>query len=205
MEHLRNPVALTVGAVASSKALDQIQITGRSLPCTVASVDGQIVTVNFAMADVVLPIVTMPIATWFYIRAPVQVGDKGFAVPADAFLGQMTGLGSGTANFTQRANLATLVFVPLANTTWTAAPDPNAVCLQGVGSSGVVLKDGAGDCAFTLTSSGIVITVGSVTVTINASGVTVMGGDVTADTITLKTHLTSEVQSGGSVSGPPVP
>ena len=39
----------------------------------------------------------------------------------------------------------------------------------------------------------------------DADGIEVVGGDVKADTITLKTHKTSQVQSGTGTSGVPVP
>jgi hypothetical protein len=44
-----------------------------------------------------LPRVRMPVLTSEYIRAPLAVGCRGFVIPADAYLGGMSGLGGGTA------------------------------------------------------------------------------------------------------------
>lgn len=50
----------------------------------------------------------------------------------------------------------------------------------------------------------ITFTTGGATITIDSGGITVDGGDVVADTISLKTHVHDGVQSGGSNTGQPV-
>jgi hypothetical protein len=99
--------------------------------------------------------VRMAVTTSEYERVPMQVGDKGVAVPADAYLGGVTGLGGGTADLTRRANLTALVFQPLGNTAWFSV-DMNAYVLYG--PNGVVLMDAKKKTVFTLTPSGIKIT-----------------------------------------------
>jgi hypothetical protein len=219
--HLRTPISITLPRLSAAVAGDAQQLTGQSLPCKVVAVSGQIVTVAFQInSSFTLPQVKMPMATWGYSQPPVQVGDLGYAVPADAYLGGMSGLGGGTAALTQLANLATLVFHPISNTVFTS-PDSKCYYIHGVGTSGSVTQSGDGNTAvtidtngvkvaiggttvFELTSSSLVLTFGGNSITLNSAGIDVPNGDVMAGVISLLMHLTSEVQSGSAVSGPPV-
>ena len=196
------------------KALDAIQQTGRSLPCTIKKVEGAIVTVDFAVeSGFTLMPVKMTIANSLYGREPTQVGDKGFATPADAHLGGVSGLGGGTAGLEQPANLAALVFHPVGNSGWDPPIDANAHQLQG--PNGVILRDLGDRCRLTQTPTGVEIKVGGAvvctitatsavfhfggkTTTIDASGVTT-DGDVFAPPVHLKLHTHDDPQ-GGSVS-----
>ncbi|EGM7354728.1 phage baseplate protein [Salmonella enterica] len=124
---------------------DRAMIGGRSLPCHVVGVDGQIVTVQFDMLPdgTQYPQVTIPIATFEYIRYPVQIGDKGVTVAADVSLRGISGLGTGIASRALTLSLVPLFFVPLSNNGWTKE-DPNKIVLYG--PDGAILKtaDGAG-------------------------------------------------------------
>jgi hypothetical protein len=71
----------------------------------------------------------MAVATSRYCRAPIKIGDQGFATTADAYLGGVTGLGSGNATLTRRANLAALVWVPLGNVSFSSI-DPTSMHLE---------------------------------------------------------------------------
>ena len=214
----KTPIGLSLNRFAKGKVLDQIQQTGRALPCQVVKVSGAIVQVAFQVqaapgeTAITLPNVTIPIIGFEYARPPVQIGCKGLAVAADAYLGGMSGLGGGAATTTQMANLTTLAFAPVGNKGWTVV-DPNAYVIYG--PNGVVLRDEGSHCVFTLTPTGISITIPSghdMAVTIAGGGslnitggtVNVSGGDVTADGISLKTHVHSGVQTGGGDTGPPV-
>lgn len=170
----KTPFTQSQNRFAEQKIADAMQQLGRALPCKVVSIQGQIVTVSFEITDPVftLPQVTIPIATSKYDWIPIQAGDLGVTVPADVYLGGVSGLGSGTADLSQRANLTALQFVPCANKAWTVQ-DPNKRLIQG--PSGVVLQDTGGSCVFTLTPTGITITVGGKTWTWNANGLTVEG------------------------------
>ena len=205
-EHLRSPLSVNLARFVSEAIASDNQQRGQSLPCTVKSVQGLLVTVNFEItSSYTYPNVTVPVAMFEYALMPVQPGDKGFVIAADALLGVMTGQSSAsTTNLGQPTNLGALVFVPLSNTNWTT-PDANSVVLTGVNSSGVTLRSGNHSVTFTLTASGIDIELSGGNITINNGTVHVTGGDVIADGIDLKTHRHTAVQPGGGTSGPPVP
>ena len=195
---LKTPLGSALNAFTRNKIADAMQLAGRSLPCSVVEVDGQIVTVKFELnSPFTLPQVTMPIFGAEYIRFPTQVGDRGFVVPADAYLGGISGLGGGVADLSQRANLSTLVFFPIGQKNFTAV-DPNAVVVYG--PNGVVLRNTASDTVFTLTPSGLDITTTG-TITAEARSMTFTAiSEITlnAPTIALNGAI---VQTGGTLGG----
>lgn len=155
-DHLKTPLAKTLSSFAEKKINDAFQLTGKGLPCSVVSVSGAIVTVKFEVQNIpfTLPQVTIPLFGPEYVRYPIQKGDKGAVVPFDAYLGGMSGLGGGVADLTQRANLSSLVFLPVGNKLWTSV-DPNAVTIYG--PNGVVLRDTGSDSIITLTPTSVTI------------------------------------------------
>lgn len=128
---------------------DRAAIKGRSLPCHVVGVDGQIVTVQFDMLPdgTQYPQVTLPIATFEYIRYPVQIGDKGVTVAADVSLRGVSGLGTGIASRALTLSLVPLFFVPLSNNGWTKE-DPDKIVLYG--PDGAILKTADGASSITV-------------------------------------------------------
>ena len=154
----KTPFGLSLNRFARSKALEAISQTGRSLPCQVVAVRGAIVTVNFQVtaapgaAAVTIPNVTIPVIGTEYARPPIQVGCKGVALAADAYLGGMSGLGGGVATLTAPGNLTALVFAPIGNTGWSTV-DANAYTIYG--PNGVVMRDSGSASAVTLTPSQI--------------------------------------------------
>lgn len=128
---------------------DRDALQGRELPCHVVAVNGQIVTVQFDMlpGGVQYPQVTIPIATFPYIRYPIQVGDKGVTLAANVSLRGVSGLGTGMANLSLSPSLTPLFFVPLASTKW-AAEDPQKVTIYG--PEGVICKTAGGDSSVTI-------------------------------------------------------
>lgn len=128
---------------------DRAAIEGRSLPCHVVGVSGQIVTVQFDMLPdgVQYPQVTIPIASFEYIRYPIQKGDKGVTVAADVSLRGISGLGTGIANRSLTLSLVPLFFVPLSNNGWTKE-DPNKIVLYG--PDGAILKTADGASSITV-------------------------------------------------------
>jgi hypothetical protein len=178
----KTPFYRSLSAFAQKKINDAIQLTGRALPCTAAAVNGAIITVNFEINSAfTLPQIEVPLFGPEYIRYPIQAGDKGFVVPADALLGAMSGLGSGVADLTAPANLGALVFLPIGNKNWDTV-DPQSVTIYG--PNGVVLYDSGQNSTLTLTPSGIVavgqsqisLTVGSNVVLINSSQISLTVG-----------------------------
>ncbi len=130
-DYLKNPLGRSLNELAAERARQAIEQTGKALPCSVASVvSSGIVTVNFEVAspDITLPQVTVPICQPTYIRYPIQPGDLGMVISADAALGGVTGLGSGLPTLgVQPGNLTALAFVWLGNKNWDAALDPQAL------------------------------------------------------------------------------
>ena len=227
------PLARTLTRFARVQIADAFQRSGQALPCSViAVVSSGIVTVKFEVNSAyTLPEITIPLYGCEYIRYPIQVGCKGFTVPADASIAGLSGLGTGIADLTEPGNLGALVFLPFGNAGWFATPDPNSVVIYG--PNGVQLRDTGNASNVTLTPSGIVMRAPALTttttgdtdmtaaafilngpVTINGTlhttgAVTVNStvtatGEVTGNGIPLSTHLTSGVQTGGGTSGPPI-
>ncbi len=184
------PLQRSLNRVAIARAAQAIEDTGNALPCRVMKVSGAIVTVEFELQGTwTLPPVTIPKAESSWIRNPTQVGDKGITVPADAYLGGISGLGGGTADFRRRGNLSALVFLPVSNA-GSGPDDPNAaqVCgpngmiartTQGTPSSCIVNQSGVtmeyGGASLSLTASGIVMSFGGHTITLDASGLSIDG------------------------------
>lgn len=195
------PLARSLSSFAQKKALDEIAKRGLALPGHVVAVSGQIVTVNFDVEGVVLPQVTMPLATCEYIRVPIQVGSLGVAEPADVYLGGISGLGGGTADLTQRGNLSTLVWKPVANSNWPTPPGSDGNTLTFYGKSALLLLDSiAGHSSIKLTSSGITLTCGSQSISITSSGISI-GPNTTIDGKLFLPHEHTDVETGGSNSG----
>lgn len=166
----KTPPGLSLNRFARAKAEDQIAQTGKSLPCQVVSIKGSIVQVAFQITSppgwppVSLPNVTIPIAGSEYIRYPIQVGCKGVAVAADAYLGGMSGIGGGVATLTSPGNLTALVFQPIGNSGWSVV-DPNTLVIYGEPGVTVQTKDG------------------SISVQVSMSGVTINSGVVIIKTL----------------------
>ena len=172
---LKTPLGSALNALAIQRAAEAIRGTGRAWPASVVAVSGAIVTVKFEFGQTVpanIPQVTIPLFGPEYIRYPIQPGDKGMVLPADAYLGGMSGLGGGAADMTQQANLSNLVFVPIGNTGWSEV-DPQAVTIYG--PNGVVARDTGGKSSITLTPDGITLKSNGHQIIINSSGVTIDG------------------------------
>jgi hypothetical protein len=165
--------------LATTRAGQAIKSLGRALPCRVTSVTGKIVTVEFQMdtSPWTLQPITIPKAESPWLTEPTQVGDTGITVPADVYLGGISGLGGGTADFRKRGNLTALIFVPVGTKAFSPI-DPNAAQLQG--PNGAILRTTTGTTSSIVTNStGTTVTYGSVSLTVNASGVTIAVGSET--------------------------
>jgi hypothetical protein len=209
---LKKPLGQSLNEISAKRAEDAIQLLGKALPATITAVNkpGTIVTVKFELGAIpfTLPRVRMPVLTSEYIRAPLAVGCRGFVIPADAYLGGMSGLGGGTATLAQQSNLGALVFAPIGNVDF---EEVGATVATVYGPGGVTLRTQDSTVRVLLTQGGVTIIVpgGQVAVTpvgvaITGLTVTVTGGDVIADGISLKTHRHSGVQVGGSNTGVPI-
>lgn len=132
----KTPIARTLNQFATRKVRGIIDLLGKSLPASVVSRQGGIVTVRFEIQQTdgspyTLPNVTVPMIGSEYVRLPIQPGCLGWVMSADAYLGGMSGLGGGTADLSLHANLSCLVWSPIGNTKWAPAVDDDALCLYG--------------------------------------------------------------------------
>ncbi len=172
-------VQKSANQLAINRAQQAIQNLGRALPCRVVGVTGSIVTVSFEVnaAPFTLPNITIPKAESNWIRMPTQVGDFGMTMPADAYLGGVSGLGGGVATLTRPGNLSALVFVPVSNKS-SPPIDQNAAQVQG--PNGAIVRTTTGTPSSIVTNqNGTTITFGTTTLTINASGITMTAGGQT--------------------------
>ncbi len=228
----KTPIAAGLQRMATQRASDAIQLLGRALPASVVSVDGAIVTVKFEITTnlFTLPQVTCPLAGSEYIRLPIQAGCKGVVIPADARLGPVSGLGGKTADLSQPANLAALMFLPIGNKGWEAPTNPNELELWG--PEGVLIRSPDKQASVEVKNAAVTLKFGAYTVVLDSTGlhinapiagaVTGVGGtidfggsnmsnvgDVAATTVTaggvgLTTHHHTGVQTGGGNTGGPV-
>ena len=116
---LKTPLISTIVGHIDRRGNDFSQVSPKGIPCSVTAIDKDIVTVKFEGSNGVwnMPTMKMSQAISPYGRDPTQVGDKGYASPADYYIGGISGLGGGSTNFTPRGNLTPLVFHPMAQKT----------------------------------------------------------------------------------------
>lgn len=185
---------------AQSQAMLAIEQTGRALPCKVTKVNGSLVTVSFEVdSGYTLPPVQMPKAESQWMRAPTQIGDFGLTVPADTFLGGISGLGSGVATLgKQYGNLSALVWIPVAGTGFTAPPRASIAWPNG--PHGARLGDSAStayiDC--NPDTGTVTIAAGGKAWTFTAAGLTMSSG------VIAETHVHPGVTGGSSDTGGPI-
>jgi hypothetical protein len=156
----KTPIARTLNQFAEKKVRGYIELTGKALPAQVTAISGSIVTVKFLIASTpnspyTLPPVTVPLAGPQWQRAPTQLNDQGVVIPADTYLGGISGLGGGSADLSLQANLSSLVFLPVGNKGWTPPINPNAYELYG--PEGVILHDEPQTVRLTLGSASVSI------------------------------------------------
>ncbi|HAT3955590.1 TPA: hypothetical protein I9Y43_004236, partial [Kluyvera ascorbata] len=88
-----------MNSFVDNKIASASQMTGKVLPASVVSRSGNMITVQVLLRDTpyVIPHLTVPLFGPEYIRYPMQPGDKGILIPADTYIGGVSGLGGGTA------------------------------------------------------------------------------------------------------------
>ena len=170
------PFAQSLNFYTDRKIGNALQASGQSYPCYVVSISGAIVTVAFDIsvpANISLPQVTCPVFGPEYIRYPIKAGDKGVCFSADVSLRKVSGLGTGTPDFSPPGNLSALVFFPVGNKNWSSV-DPNAVVISA--PNGVVLKTDSGVSNITVDTA--TISLSSPIITSSALGVNTVSGEV---------------------------
>ena len=205
------------------RAAEAINRLGKALPCRVVSISGSIVTVSFEISGETLPNVTIPKGEGQWIRSPTQIGDYGLTMPADVYLGGISGLGGGTATPVRRANLTALQWIPTASTSFSGV-NINAAYIAG--PEGAVIQDQAGHCIAVISNNGTITLTAQTTIALNAPTIELNGqitqgtgtlgstatfigplnvtNDVTAAGKSLETHVHGGVTTGGGDTGPPV-
>lgn len=201
----RTPIGESLNRIARDASGTALQQSGKAIPCTVTEVLGQFVTVKFETnaGPFTLPNITIPINTSEYDWLPIQVGDPGYTQPADVTLAHISGVSMSVPNLVQSGNLTGLAFQPVAKKQWTAA-NSNQRVVQG--PAGVLLQDTGANTTLNLTPTSITLAA-TTTITLQVGGHTLVinSSGITLDGILWLTHQHTEVQSGGSLSGPPNP
>jgi len=193
-DHLRIPFQQSMDKAINRQIMEAIQRLGSALPCKLKSVDGPIATVEILVDGFNFPPIQCPINQSKYVREPFQEGDEGVVFPVSVYIGNISGLGgSEQSTYTEQANLSTLMFFACGSTGYQST-DSDKVVVRGPG--GVKVGSLSGGATIVADASGITITNGTITLT---------GGDIVADGVSLKNHITSLVVPGSGVSGPPVP
>lgn len=155
---------------------NRLAIKGKQLPCYVVDVDNQFVTVHFDMLPdgLVYPEVKIPIMGWEYIRIPVQKGDKGFTLAADASLRNVSKQG-GVSNRSSLPSLTPLVFVPIANTQWSKENGGKVVIIAPTGS---IIKTKDGSHVITVDSNKIEVKTPDTSIVSDSSGVNITASNI---------------------------
>jgi hypothetical protein len=219
---IRRPFVPALDAAQRAASSTAVKQAPQSYPCTVTAVSGSIVTVAFQVnTPWTLKQMTIPVFGPEYIRYPIQVGCKGFAMAASTTLGHMSGLGSPTQpDLSTAPNLSSLVFMPIGNVGWTSPQDANALELYGptgvrihttdntafinVTETGIIAHYGTG--TINMSDTGIVLQFGSNSIAITASGIALTGpitqggAGGAASTATFNSSLTTT----GTVTAPQV-
>jgi phage baseplate assembly protein gpV len=197
--YIRRPLATSLDKNQRGAAAQAVSRQTRSWPCSVVSIQGSIVTVKFEVqSQWTIQQMTIPLFGPEYVRYPIQQGCKGYVMAADTTLSNMSGLGPLTPpDVSQPPNLSGLVFMPIANSAWTAPIDPNKIELYG--PAGFVIHDTASNSTITGTTSEITIVRGATTITMDGTNITFTGPNFIVDcpTITLNGQMT---QGTGSTS-----
>lgn len=169
--------ASSMNRFTERKIENALQKSGKVLPASVVKQTGNMITVSFELRDIpyVLPQVTIPLFGPQYIRYPMQPGDKGIVIPADTYIGGVSGQGGGIADMTPPANLSALVFLPISNTEWQGV-DGQVVTVYG--PEGVTLRDSGSNTTFLLKPDSIAIsTPDSFTVTVGGTVFSLTGSE----------------------------
>lgn len=167
--------ASSMNRFTERKIENALQKSGKVLPASVVKQTGNMITVSFELRDIpyVLPQVTIPLFGPQYIRYPMQPGDKGIVIPADTYIGGVSGQGGGIADMTPPANLSALVFLPISNTEW---QDVDGQVVTVYGPEGVTLRDSGSNTTFLLKPDSIAIsTPDSFTVTVGGTVISLIG------------------------------
>ena len=142
-DYIKTPIWKSLHNLAAATVKDTLSMAGKTFPCHVVEVVSSgivIVNLDLVSAPFTIPQLKIPILGSQYLRYPINQGDKGLAIAADAYLGSQSSLGGGTPLIgLQPMNLAALSFLWLGSADWSPPDDSQAVVLYG--PNGVVTRD----------------------------------------------------------------
>lgn len=213
----KTPLVDSLNRFVSDKITDVGQLAGKSLPASIMAIDpsNTIVTVKFEIkTQLQIPIVQCPVGFPEYIRLPLQVGDKGFVVAVDAYMGGMSQIGKGIASLDQQPNLSTLVWFPCGSKAFTPTEEPTKIVTYG--STGAVIRDKDKIIVLTLDKdrglqviwNGVPLMTFSnngISIQYQGKGIVINSGGTFIDGVNFLPHTHSGVQSGPNPTGPVVP
>lgn len=116
-DSLYHPLQWNLNNWSANKTNDLQESQAKAIPCHVVQVEKDFVHVAFETVNNIftMPVVKMTQGFSRFGREPTQVGDKGYAVPNDYYMGGQTAYSGGKTSFYPRANLSSLSFQPVAN------------------------------------------------------------------------------------------
>lgn len=108
----KHPFTYQMNQWSKKRTNDVSERQAKSIPCSVKKIDKDFIHVAFETQNGIFtpPVVKIPQSWSQYSREPTQVGDKGYAVPGNYYLGGVTGDSGGNTDFYPRGNLTTLSF-----------------------------------------------------------------------------------------------
>jgi hypothetical protein len=111
-DSIKHPFSNRMSQWHAKKVNDHQEKQAKSIPCHVTKVDKDFIYVAFENQNNIftMPTVKIPQSWSQYSREPTQVGDKGYAVPGNYYLGGATDDSGGSTDFYPRGNLTTLSF-----------------------------------------------------------------------------------------------
>jgi hypothetical protein len=118
-------------------------------------------------------------------------------------IGGIDGLGSGQADLTPSANLSSLIFLPIANANWDAPENLNQIIIYG--PEGAIIKAKTGSAKVTVNQDSIKLENDSCSIELTDEGDVKITGTLYINGTKYVDHKHSDVESGGSNSGPVVP
>ena len=106
-----------LGIWANKQTNNLQESQAKAIPCHVVKTDKDFLYIQFDAQNGVFTMPTVKMTQGYsrFGREPTQVGDKGYAVPNDYYMGGMSAYSGGQADFYPRGNLSSLSFQPVAN------------------------------------------------------------------------------------------
>jgi hypothetical protein len=113
----KTPMFQMLSNILSARVKDHLQNQPKNVPCHVTKVDGEFVYVapDVKSNTFTFPTIRVPQTYSTYNREPTQVGDKGYIVAGDYYLGGETDFGGGQSSLYPRGNLTPLAFQPVSS------------------------------------------------------------------------------------------